>query len=90
MTTLRTYWTTNTEGEPELTNETIETPAPNFDQRVTAAEKAFEDEARKAFGILDHAQGERPRWLYPRAVAKAIEHVNTAAAILRDYARQSA
>lgn len=61
---------------------------PNFATRITEAEKLFEGEARRAFGVIDHEQGERPRWLYPRVVAGALDHLHTAAAILRDYARR--
>lgn len=62
----------------------------NFATRITEAEEAFEGEVRRALGVIDHAQGERPRWLYPRAAAEALDHLHTAAAILRDYASRDA
>lgn len=66
------------------------TDTSNFASRITALEDSFEAEVRKSFGALDHAQGERPQWLYPRSVVRAMDHINTAAAILRDYASREA
>lgn len=70
--TIRTHWQTSETGEPELVQETM--TEPNFEQRITEAETRF----------IQEAQSLRPC----RELAIAITHINTAAAILRDYARR--
>ena len=70
--TIRTHRQTSETGEPELVQEAFSEP--NFEQRITEAETQF----------IQEAQSLRPC----RELSIAITHINTAAAILRDYARR--